>query len=59
MHHFSMVETAVTETLLALSTMTHGKTAVRLRHLIGQRFEELGDGNRVSGPFERRAGKPF
>lgn len=52
MHHFSMVETAVTETLLALSAMTQGETAIRLRHLIGQRFEDLAVAIGPGGPFE-------
>lgn len=52
MHHFSMVETAVTETLLALSAVAQGETAVRLRHLIGQRFEDLAVAIGPGGPFE-------
>ncbi|TGQ50441.1 hypothetical protein EN836_29040 [Mesorhizobium sp. M1C.F.Ca.ET.193.01.1.1] len=52
MHHFSMVETAVTETLLALSATAQGEIAVRLRHLIGQRFEDLAAAISPGGPFE-------
>ncbi|MGX9146615.1 hypothetical protein [Mesorhizobium sp. 128a] len=52
MHHLSMVETAVTETLLALSAMDQGEVAVRLRHLIGQRFEDLAVAIGPGGPFE-------
>ncbi|RWF61610.1 hypothetical protein EN833_32250 [Mesorhizobium sp. M4B.F.Ca.ET.190.01.1.1] len=52
MHHFSMVETAVTETLLALSATAQGGIAVRLRHLIGQRFEDLAAAISPGGPFE-------
>jgi len=51
MHHFSMVETAVTETLLALSAAPE-KTTVRLRHLIGQRYEDLTAAIGPEGPFE-------
>ncbi|MEQ1940798.1 hypothetical protein ABMA32_00100 [Mesorhizobium sp. VNQ89] len=52
MHHFSMVETALTETLLVLSALDEGKTVVRLRHLIGQRFEDLALAIGPDGPFE-------
>lgn len=52
MHHFSMVETAVTETLLALSAAAPEKTTIRLRHLIGQRFEDLTGAIGSDGPFE-------
>lgn len=41
MHHFSIVEMAVTETLLALSAISPQGDSVRLRQLIGQRFEDL------------------
>jgi len=51
MHHFSMVEAAATETLLALSATAQGGIAVRLRHLIGQRFEDLAAAISPDGPF--------
>jgi hypothetical protein len=51
-HHFSMVETAVTETLLALSATAQGETVVRLRHLIGQKFEDLAAAVGTDSPFE-------
>ncbi|MEI9411045.1 hypothetical protein [Mesorhizobium salmacidum] len=51
-HHFSMVETAVTETLLLLNATAQGEIAVRLRHLIGQRFEDLLAAISPGGPFE-------
>lgn len=57
LHHFSAVEMAVTETLLALSTTVSGGPEVRLRHLIGQRFEDLAAALGPGGPFED-AGKP-
>jgi len=41
MHHFSAVEMAVTETLLTLSSVAPQRPEVRLRHLIGQRLEDL------------------
>lgn len=41
LHHFSMVEMAVTETLLDLSTAPTRVGAFRLRQLIGQRFQDL------------------
>jgi len=39
---FCAVETAVTETLLHLSEIPDRGSAVRLRHLIGQRLKDLG-----------------
>ena len=51
-HHFSVAETAVTETLLTLSAAAQGEIAVRLRHLIGQRFEDLAAAIGLGGPFE-------
>ncbi|RLP25790.1 hypothetical protein [Mesorhizobium sp. YM1C-6-2] len=56
MHHFSMVEAAVTETLLALSATMPSQAIVRLRHLIGQRFEDLAAAIGPEGPFQE-AGK--
>lgn len=56
MHHFSMAEAAVTETLLALSATMPSQAVVRLRHLIGQRFEDLAVAIGPEGPFEE-AGK--
>ena len=50
-HHFSKVEAAVTETLLALGDVSPGGGAVRLRHLIGQRFEDLAAAIAPDGPF--------
>ena len=50
LHHFSTVEMAVTETLLALSSTPRG-AKVRLRHLIGQRFEDLSVAIAPDGPF--------
>lgn len=52
MHHFSTVETAVTETLLALSAAMPSQAVVRLRHLIGQRFEDLAAAIGPEGAFE-------
>lgn len=51
MHHFSTVEMAITETLIALSTVMPGGEKVRLRHLIGQRFEDLAAAVGPDGPF--------
>ena len=52
LHHMSMVETAVTETLICLSEAQPTNTAMRLRHLIGQRFEDLSIAFAPSGGFE-------
>jgi hypothetical protein len=46
----------VTETLFALSTIDPGGPEVRLRHLIGQRLEDLALALGPGGPFEK-AGK--
>lgn len=50
-HHFSAVEVAVTETLLSLSAIRPGGTAIRLRHLIGQRLEDMTAAVAPDGPF--------
>jgi hypothetical protein len=50
-HHFSAVEMAVTETLFALSEVPAGGSAIRLRHLIGQRLEDLTAALAPGGPF--------
>lgn len=55
-HNCSAVEMAVAETLLALNRVTQGGSAVRLRHLIGQRLEDLATAIAPGGPFDE-AGK--
>lgn len=50
-HHFSAVEMAVAESLLTLSEITPGGAEVRLRHLIGQRLEDLTAVTAPDGPF--------
>jgi hypothetical protein len=51
LHHFSTVEMAATETLLALSIVEPTGSSVCLRHLIGQRFEDLTAAIAPGGPF--------
>lgn len=51
MHHFSAVELAVTKTLLALAEVRPDPSEIRLRHLIGQRFEDLPKAIGADGPF--------
>ena len=51
MHHFSKVEYAITQTLLALDGAKPDGTSIRLRHLIGQRFEDLAEAVGPNGPF--------
>lgn len=51
LHQFSAAEMTVTETLLALSTAEAGGGKVRLRQLIGQRFEDLAAAIGPDGPF--------
>lgn len=51
LHHFSSVEMAVTETLLTLNSESTPAGAVRLRQLIGQRFEDLAAAIGPDGAF--------
>lgn len=51
LHHFSAAEMAVTETLLTLAGNCPPDGAVRLRQLIGQRFEDLAAAIGAEGPF--------
>jgi len=51
MHHFSQVEMAVTETLLALEEVKRDGATLRLRHLIGQQYEDLATAIGPNGPF--------
>lgn len=49
-HHFTAVEQAVTESLVELHAKPDG-AIVRLRHLVGQRFEDLATAIGPDGPF--------
>jgi hypothetical protein len=51
LHHFAVTECAVTETLAALAGCGERGARVRLRHLIGQRFQDLQDAIGADGPF--------
>lgn len=51
MHHFSQVEMAVTQSLLALDAAKPDGESLRLRHLIGQQYEDLEAAISPSGPF--------
>ena len=51
MHHFSQVEMAVTQTLLALDAAKTDGASLRLRHLIGQQYEDLDAAISPNGPF--------
>lgn len=59
LHHFSAVEMAVTETLLALSTAEGAGGCVRLRQLIGQRFEDLAAAIGPDGLFVKEGQAAF
>jgi len=59
MHHFSTVEMAVTETLLALSVAAPKSENIRLRQLIGQRFEDLASTIGPGGPFSKEGYAAF
>jgi hypothetical protein len=56
MHHIASAEKAVTETLLFLDSVKPEGTKIKLRHLIGQRFEDLSVATGPDGPFAE-AGK--
>ena len=51
MQAFSSTEAAVSEALLRLAEVPAGGERVRLRHLIGQRFQDIADAVGQSGPF--------
>lgn len=51
MHHIAVAERAVTETLLVLDSVKTDGTKFPLRHLIGQRFEDLSAAISGDGPF--------
>jgi len=51
-HHFTVAEAAVTETLLVLADVPDRGAQVRLRHLVGQRFADLAAAIGPGGPFE-------
>lgn len=53
MHHFSQVEMAVTQTLISLSAAKRDGATLRLRHLIGQQYEDLEAALSSSGPFAK------
>jgi hypothetical protein len=59
MHHFSTVEMAVTETLIALSEAAPKGENIRLRQLIGQRFEDLASTIGPGGPFANEGHTAF
>jgi hypothetical protein len=56
MHHIAAAEKAVTETLLLLDSVKPEGAKIPLRHLIGQRFEDLSAATGPDGPFAE-AGK--
>ena len=51
MHHFSAIEHAVTQALLVLDAAKPEGATIRLRHLIGQRFEDLSEAIGSGGMF--------
>lgn len=50
-HWFARGEVAVSETLLTLAALDRGEDCPRLRHLWGQRLEDLGIALSPDGPF--------
>ena len=51
LHCLAQAELAVSETLLAMSAVPEKGSAVRLRRLVGQRFEDLRSAIASDGPF--------
>jgi hypothetical protein len=54
---FAQAETAVSETLLAMADLPDRGAGVKLRRLIGQRFEDLNSAIAAEGPFAAEGGK--
>jgi hypothetical protein len=59
MHHISAVEMAGTEALLALSEVPSKGGTIRLRQLVGQRFEDLSAAIGPNGPFADAGGAAY
>lgn len=59
MHHFTQVEMAVTQTLIALSAVNRDGETLRLRHLIGQQYEDLASAISPAGPFAKEGKAAF
>lgn len=57
LHCFAQAEAAVSETLLALASAPDRGTRVKLRPLVGQRFEDLASAIGANGPFAAEGGK--
>lgn len=51
MHHIAAAEKAATDTLLLLDSVKPDGGKIKLRHLIGQRFEDLSAATGPDGPF--------
>src|SRR5688500_13018897 len=56
LHSFSCAETAVTECLLVLSKVPGRGEKVQLRHMMGQRYEDLASAISPEGPFNEEGG---
>src|SRR5690606_36645858 len=56
LQHFAVAETAASETLLLMASLPGGAN-VRLRRLVGQRFEDLRLAIGSDGPFARQGVK--
>jgi hypothetical protein len=52
LHSFSRAEAAVTQCLLALSKVSRPPEQIRLRHLVGQKFEDLTQALSAGGALE-------
>lgn len=59
LHHISLTEMAVTETLLRLEAVKPDGALIHLRQLIGQRFEDLGKAIGPEGIFADKGQHAF
>lgn len=59
LHSLSTVELSVTETLFALDKTKPKDTSIRLRHLVGQRYEDLAAVLNSSGRFGDEGDRAF
>ena len=57
LHCFAQAEAAVSETLLAMAAVANRGARVKLRRLIGQRFEDLNSAIGAGGPFATEGNK--
>lgn len=57
LQHFAVAEAAASETLLLMASLPRGGANVRLRRLVGQRFEDLAIAIGADGPFAKEGSR--